>query len=164
MKLVESSNSVLNERIPEFNFDNPSIDPKELEQSMLEFMYQNNGIGLAANQLGLKIRMFVMGHKDNPQLGMAFFNPEILAHTEETADLEEGCLSFSNIFAKIKRPKKIKARYQTSSGEWQEREFEGYDCRCFLHEFDHLEGITMKDRLSQLKWALAVKKANKRKN
>jgi len=164
MKLIESSNNVLHERITEFDFNNPIADPVELEKSMLEFMYQNNGIGLAANQVGIKARMFVMGHKDNPNLGMGFFNPEIIAHTDDMAEMEEGCLSFSNVFVKIKRPKKIKARYQTSSGEWQEREFEGYDCRCFLHEFDHLEGITMKDRLSQLKWALAVKKANKRKS
>ena len=78
-------------------------------------------------------------------------------------DLEEGCLSFPNIYVKIKRPTAIKARWQDSSGEWQESEFSGYHCKCFLHELDHLEGITYQDRVSTLKWALAVKKIQKRK-
>jgi peptide deformylase len=107
--------------------------------------------------------MFVMGHKDNPESGMAFFNPIIVANTETIEDLEEGCLSFPGIYVKIKRPSAIKARWQNSSGEWEEGEFDGYNCKCFLHEFDHLEGITYQDRVSPLKWALATKKLKKGK-
>jgi peptide deformylase len=163
MKITKFPDSILREKIPEFDFNNTTINPKELEKQMLEFMYAHDGIGLAANQVGIRARMFVMGHKDNPESGMAFFNPIIVANTETIEDLEEGCLSFPGIYVKIKRPSAIKARWQNSSGEWEEGEFDGYNCKCFLHEFDHLEGITYQDRVSPLKWALATKKLKKGK-
>jgi peptide deformylase len=161
MNIVKFPNEILRERMPEFDFENPPFDPKELEKNMLDLMYAQDGIGLAANQVGIKARMFVMGHKDNPEAGMAFFNPIVVANTDVIEDLEEGCLSFPGIFVKIKRPSKIKARWQNSSGEWEEGEFDGYNCKCFLHEYDHLEGIVFQDRVSPLKWALAVKKTKK---
>lgn len=163
MKITKFPDPILREKIPDFDFGNTDIDPKELEKQMLELMYAYDGIGLAANQVGIRARMFVMGHKDNPESGMAFFNPMIVANTETIEDLEEGCLSFPGIYVKIKRPSAIKARWQNSSGEWEEGEFDGYNCKCFLHEFDHLEGITYQDRVSPLKWALAAKKLKKGK-
>jgi peptide deformylase len=163
MKLVTFPNPILRERMPEFDFENPIMDPKDLEKQMLEFMYTHDGIGLAANQVGVKTRMFVIGHKDNPDVGTAFFNPIILESTDKVHDLEEGCLSFPGIYVKIKRPSAIKARWQNSSGEWEEAEFDGYNCKCFLHEFDHLEGITYQDRVSSLKWGQSVKKAKQGK-
>jgi peptide deformylase len=163
MKITKFPDPILREKIPDFDFGNTDIDPKELEKQMLELMYAHDGIGLAANQVGVRARMFVMGHKDNPESGMAFFNPMIVANTETIEDLEEGCLSFPGIYVKIKRPSAIKARWQNSSGEWEEGEFDGYNCKCFLHEFDHLEGITYQDRVSSLKWALATKKLKKGK-
>lgn len=144
---------------PIFDFNNSDIDTLELEKNMLQFMYDNNGIGLAATQIGLPYRVFVMGHKDSPELGKAFFNPIIISCTESMIEMEEGCLSFPNIFVKVKRPTAIKAKWQNSKGEWEEGEFRGYDCKCFLHELDHLEGIVFKDRVSILKW----NRANKRK-
>lgn len=159
MKIIKFPDPILREKLPDFDFDNPIINPKELETKLLDIMYAHDGIGLAANQVGIKTRVFVMGHKDNPENGMAFFNPMIIANTEAIEDKEEGCLSFPGIYVKIKRPSAIKARWQNSSGEWEEGEFDGYNCKCFLHEFDHLEGITYQDRVSSLKWALAVKKS-----
>ena len=163
LEIIKFPNPILRDRMPEFDFLNPITDPKSLEREMLETMYSQDGIGLAANQVNIKARVFVMGHKDNPEAGMAFFNPVIIANTDVIEDIEEGCLSFPGIYVKIKRPRAIKARWQTSSGEWMEGEFDGYNCKCFLHEYDHLEGITYQDRVSQLKWALALKKLNKRK-
>jgi peptide deformylase len=152
--------------MPEFDFANPVMDPKELEQQMIKTMLSSYGMGLAANQVGIATRVFTMGHPDMPEAATAFFNPEIVANTKDIKDLEEGCLSFPGIYVTIKRPTAIKARWQNSSGEWCEGEFEGYECKCFLHEFDHLEGIVFSDRVSQLKWAMAIKKlkSNKRKN
>lgn len=160
LQIIKFPNSILRERMPEFDFSNPVYDPVELEKQMLTIMYENNGIGLAANQVGIRARMFVMGHKDSPELSQGFYNPEIIANTNEILDLEEGCLSFPGTYVKVKRPKAIKARWQNPQGEWQEGEFQGYECKCFLHEFDHLEGITYQDRVSILKWALAIKKNN----
>jgi peptide deformylase len=163
MNIIKFPHPLLRERLQEFDFSNPVIDPKKLEHDMLNLMYANNGIGLAANQIGINARVFVMGHKDTPANGMAFFNPIVVANTDTINDLEEGCLSFPGIFVKIKRPSAIKARWQNSSGEWSEQEFKGYDCKCFLHEYDHLEGITFQDRVSTLKWAISVKKSKKGK-
>ena len=158
MKIIKFPDPILTQRMPEFDFSNPIIDPTQLEKDMLETMYAYDGIGLSANQVGIRTRMFVMGHKANPEAGQAFFNPIIVANTEIIQDLEEGCLSFPGIYVNIKRPTKIIVKWQNSKGEVEEGEFDGYNCKCFLHEFDHLEGITYKDRVSTLKWALSVKK------
>ena len=163
MNIVKFPNPILRQRMPEFDFDNPVMDPVELEQNMIEAMLALDGIGLAANQVGIQTRVFVMGHRDNPAAAQAFFNPVVTANTEDIADMEEGCLSFPGIYVKVKRPTKIKARWQNSRGEFEEGEFDGYNCKCFLHEYDHLEGIVFQDRVSTLKWAMAVKKTNKRK-
>lgn len=161
LELITFPHPILTKKISSFDFNNPPYDPKELETSMLEFMYKCQGIGLAANQVGIDARVFVMGHADNPSFGKAFFNPLVVQNTEEIVDMEEGCLSFPNMYVKVKRPKAIKAIWQNVLGEWEESEFSGYDCKCFLHELDHLEGITFKDRVSKLKWNLAMKR-NKR--
>jgi peptide deformylase len=163
LTIVKHPNPILEERMPEFDFDNPLTDPVQLEKDMIEIMLERGGIGLAANQVGIKTRMFVMGHPKYRDHAQAFFNPVIAGITEDTLEEEEGCLSFPNIYVKIKRPRGVLVRFQNSKGETQEAEFFGTECRCFLHEFDHLEGITYKDRLSTLKWALAVKKSTKRK-
>lgn len=161
MKLVFYPDPILREQMPIFNFENPEYDPLQLEQDLLNFLYKTDGIGLSANQVGIRANVFVMGHREAPENGMAFFNPEILGVSGETGNMEEGCLSFPGIFVKIKRPLTIKARWQNSSGEFIEGTFKDYDCKCFLHEMDHLYGVTMKDRVSSLKWELSVKKAKR---
>ena len=163
LKIVKFPDSILREKIPDFDFSNPSHDPIQLEKDMIQLMLSYDGIGLAANQVGIKARMFVMGHSGNPELAQAFFNPMVVKTVDVVEDLEEGCLSFPGIYVNIKRPKKILARWQDSKGDWQESEFDGYNCKCFLHELDHLEGIVFQDRVSTLTWALAVKKAKRRK-
>ena len=165
LEIVKFPHPILRQRMPEFDFTNPIMDPKELEKQMIETMLSNYGMGLAANQVGIATRVFTMGHPSLPENSQAFFNPEVVANIDEVADLEEGCLSFPGIYVNIKRPKAIKARWQNSSGEIVEAEFRGYECKCFLHELDHLEGIVFSDRVSQLKWAMAMKKlkSNKRK-
>jgi peptide deformylase len=162
LQIIKSPNNILRERIPEFDFSNPTVDPVQLEKDMVETMLAHDGIGLAANQVGVDARVFVIGHRDYPESAQAFFNPIVVATVDTVEELEEGCLSFPGIYVKIKRPAKILARWQNSAGEWQESEFDGYNCKCFLHELDHLEGITFQDRVSPLKWALAVKKTKKR--
>lgn len=162
MNIVKFPDPILRERMPEFDFANPSHDPVQLEKDMLDEMIKYDGIGLAANQVGIRARVFVMGSRANPEKGMAFFNPEVVASTEEMRDLEEGCLSFPGIFVKIKRPTKIKARWQNTRGEVMEGTFEGYECKCFLHELDHLEGIVFQDRVSPIKWALGIKKSKRK--
>jgi peptide deformylase len=159
LQITHYPNPILKERMPEFDFENPIMDPKELEKQLIETMFENKGIGLAANQVGIATRVFVMGHSTSPDTAQAFFNPVIDKHTEDFYDLEEGCLSFPGIYVKIKRPKKIQVTYQNSSGETQTEILEDLNAKCFLHEYDHLEGISFNDRVSTLKWAMAVKKS-----
>ncbi len=163
LNIVKFPDPILRDKIPDFDFTSPVMDPVELEKLMVATMISNGGIGLAANQVGITARVFVMGHAANPELAQAFFNPMVVANTDDVEDLEEGCLSFPGIYVNIKRPTAIKARWQNSKGEWQESEFDGYNCKCFLHELDHLEGIVFQDRVSQLKWAMAVKKSQPKK-
>ena len=89
MNIVKYPDPILTERIEEFDFVNPSVDPVQLEVDMLEFMYANDGIGLSANQIGERVRVFVMGNKNYPEQGPAFFNPEVIANTDDVIDLEE---------------------------------------------------------------------------
>lgn len=163
LQILKFPNVILRQSIKKYEFNIGEYDPIQLENDLIETMLLNDGIGLAAPQVGLAIRVFVMGHRDNPEAAQAFFNPEVISSVSEIEDLEEGCLSFPGIYVKIKRPVKILARWQTSKGEWQESEFDGYNCKCFLHELDHLEGIVFQDRVSALKWAVAVKQKQKRK-
>ena len=163
MNIVKHPNPILDEKMPDFDFDNPTVDPVQLEKDMIEIMMSSGGIGLAANQVGIKARMFVMGHPKFKEHAQAFFNPIIVGVTDDVTEDEEGCLSFPNVYVKIKRPRGVLVRFQNSKGETQEAEFFGLESRCFLHEFDHLEGITYKDRLSTLKWALAIKKSVKQR-
>lgn len=159
MDIIKYPNQILERKLPEFDFDNPVINPIELEKNMLDTMYKNQGLGLSANQVGVAVRVFVMGQHQGDGIGI--FNPVILSAQNLVED-EEGCLSFPGIFVKIKRPSKITARWQNSKGEYIEGEFSGYTCKCFLHEYDHLEGIVFRNRVSSLKWALALKKMQKR--
>ena len=161
MNIVKFPDTILRTVTEHWDFDNPPVDPVVFEKDLIETMLKHDGIGLAAPQVGLPYRVFTMGWSGAPDEAQAFFNPVIVAHVNETEDLEEGCLSFPGIYVNIKRPKKILARWQNSKGEWQEAEFDGYNCKCFLHELDHLEGIVFKDRVSPLKWAMAAKKSKK---
>jgi peptide deformylase len=117
---------------------------RELAVSLIETMKLHHGIGLAANQVGIPFRVFVMGAEG---VGYAFFNPEILETTGEIS-FEEGCLSFSGLFLPIKRPETVKIKYQDMAGEWREQTFSGLSARVVLHEYDHMEGIVYTSKVS----------------
>jgi len=140
-------------------------DAERLESDMINFMLTMNGIGLAANQVNLNKRVFVMGSKNIqgfPQ-PFALFNPKILEYSREQILDKEGCLSYPGLFLMVKRPKWIVAEYQDSKGNVNEIKVDGYLSKCFQHEYDHLDGICFVDRVSQLKLNLAMKKLGKNK-
>jgi peptide deformylase len=159
MNLVTHPNTILETELKDVDLENPGFDPKELKQQMVEFMLANGGIGLSANQVGLNIKVFVMG--DSVENSTMCINPTVLQYTKETVDDVEGCLSFPNVFVKVKRPKEILARFWDENLEEKVVKIEGYSAKCFLHELDHTLGITMKDRVSSLKWNMALKKIKK---
>jgi peptide deformylase len=140
-------------------------DAEKLEQEMIDFMLANHGIGLAANQIGLDKRVFVMGSHniEGFPLPFAVFNPVITETSEEQVLDQEGCLSYPGLFLQVKRPAWIIAQYQDSKGNIREIKAEGYLAKCFQHEYDHLNGICFVDKVSQMKLQLAMKKLKKRK-
>lgn len=138
-------------------------DAKSLETYMIGLMLSNNGIGLAANQIGLNKRVFVMGHLDNKEFPKPFalFNPIIIEKSEEMVLDKEGCLSFPGLYLSIKRPKWVKIEYQDSQGERQTLSADGYLSKCIQHEIDHLDGVCFIDKVSAMKLQLANKKLRK---
>lgn len=146
----------------DFNTDGDAI---QLESDMIDFMITNNGIGLAANQIGITKRVFVMGSKNIPGFPepFALFNPKIIEASQEQVLDKEGCLSYPGLFLMVKRPSWVVAEYQDSQGNIKEIKIDGYLSKCFQHELDHLDGICFVDKVSQLKLNLAMKKIGKKK-
>jgi peptide deformylase len=140
-------------------------DAQELEKNMCDFMLENRGIGLAANQIGLTKRVFVMGSYNVPGFPAPFgvFNPEIVKTSDEKVLDVEGCLSYPDLYLKVSRPEWIIAQYQNSKGDTITAKYEGYLAKCFQHEFDHLNGVCFVDRVGKVKLALAMKKIRKSK-
>ena len=136
---------------------------EQLEKSMIDFMIEANGIGLAANQIGIVKRVFVMGSNNIPGFPAPFavFNPRIVEASTEMVTDQEGCLSYPGLFLTVKRPSWIVAEYQNAKGDTIEARFDGYLSKCFQHELDHLDGICFVDKVSPLKLNLAMKKLRK---
>ena len=153
----------LNQASDVWEFDKEKYDPEKLEWDMCNFMIQHKGIGLAANQIDLKKRVFVMGSKDLPNFPKPFalFNPTVLEASKERVLDTEGCLSFPGLLLKVSRPAWIVGQWQNAKGETKEGKIQGYLAKCFQHEFDHLNGVTFLDRVGKLKLQLAMKKLNK---
>lgn len=147
-----------------WNFETDG-DAKQLENNMIDFMLANRGIGLAANQIGIAKRVFVMGSNNIEGFPVPFavFNPVIKEASSELVLDEEGCLSYPGLFLKLKRPSWIVAEYQDSEGNLKEIRADGYLAKCFQHEYDHLNGVCFVDRVSQMKLNLAMKKIRKMK-
>jgi len=161
LEIVKYPADILDRPMPRFDFENPIMDPKELKQKMLEAQFAGNGIGLSACQVGIETAAFTMGSEVYKDKAAIFINPIVLETSSESILDWEGCLSFPGIFVKINRPSWIVAEFFDENGEKQVGRIEGYDARCYLHECDHLNGIVYKDRVSKMKWDMAIKRAEK---
>ena len=128
-----------------------------LVQDMFDTMYDAEGVGLAAQQIGVPLRLFVM---DCQGIKLVAANPEIISTDGEQTG-EEGCLSVGKVHADLKRPEKAVLRAQDLSGQTFEREASGLAARCFLHETDHCDGILFIRHLSSLKRDMVTRKFRK---
>ena len=165
---------------PVDNFDDQL---KILVADMFETMYDAPGIGLAAIQVGIPLRVVVIdlqpedpdaepeachshgGHahthqplKKEPRV---FINPEVLDPSEDMTVYQEGCLSVPDIYADVERPSRVRLRWQDVDGKVHEEEMDDLMATCIQHEIDHLEGILFIDHLSRLKRGMALKKLEK---
>ena len=128
-------------------------------EDMFETMYKAEGVGLAAPQIGLNLRLFVM---DCEGLKLIAANPEIIATSGEQSS-QEGCLSLGKVPAVVVRPMKARLRAQDVKGEWFEREAEGYAARAFMHETDHCDGRLFIDHLPKMRREMIVTRFKKEK-
>jgi len=138
-----------------FNFDD--VDASMLTNIMFDRMTEMGGAALSAPQVGLDMCMFVMG-VDHARVEV--FNPTIVSYSKEEALMNEGSLTFPGILVIVKRPIAVTVEYYNKNGELQQNEFQGLTARIFQHAFDHLQGTTIKDKVSKLKWELASKRLN----
>lgn len=134
-------------------------DLADLCADMFETMYEAEGVGLAAPQIGLNLRLFVMDCED---IKLIAANPEII-HTEGEQSSQEGCLSVGKVPAVVVRPMKARLRAQDENGDWFERDAVGYAARAFLHETDHCDGKLFIDHLPKLRRDMVVKRFKKEK-
>ena len=150
---------------PVENFDD---ELRTLISDMFETMYHAPGIGLAAVQVGVPIRLLVMDLQEPEEEGgepvrdpKIFINPEILWSSETTVPYTEGCLSVPDQYAEVLRPDRIRTRWQDENGKTHEAELDGLLAVCLQHEMDHLEGVLFIDHLSKLKRDMVLKKLAK---
>jgi len=156
-KITEYPETVLGEvGQPVTQFDE---ELEDLCADMFETMYEAEGVGLAAPQIGLNLRLFVMDCEGTKLIAA---NPEII-HTEGDQSGQEGCLSVGKVPAVVVRPMKARLKAQNEKGEWFERDAEGYAARAFMHETDHCNGKLFIDHLPKMRRDMVVKRFKKDK-
>lgn len=135
---------------------------KSLVANMAQTMYKENGVGLAAIQVNVPKRLFIIDQssEDEPKNLLVFINPEILSRSGEVIG-EEGCLSVPGVYEKVLRSEKIVCRYQDLDAKTHENQYSGLMSVCIQHELDHLDGKVFVDYLSDLKQNFIKKKMKK---
>ncbi len=140
---------------------------ESLFEDLRDTMQHNKGLGLSAPQIGINSCVFVLGNPGDTASIKEFFNPMVVDILGEDVYIEEGCLSFPGMFVKVKRPRAIRIRATDRTGDTTTYQFEGLTAHIFLHELDHLNGITFLKRASPFHIDRArsqMKKLNRRKN
>ena len=134
---------------------------RQLIADMFDTMYAEEGVGLAAPQVGVSDRIIVVDPHDDETKPFALINPEILEASKDTEKNEEGCLSIPGVRDMVERSMKVRVRGMTEQGEVKEFEAEGLVSRILQHEVDHLDGILFFDRVGPLKRKMLLAKWQK---
>ena len=149
--IVAYGHPVLKKRADEIPVGTPGM--KELADDMFETMYQAQGIGLAAPQIGKSIRMFIadgtpLEEEEMQDFKQVFINPEMIEEFDDPWLYEEGCLSIPGVRDDVSRRARLRIRFYDENWQRHEREYDGMKARIIQHEFDHLEGVLFTDRIS----------------
>ena len=155
MELIKAPNSFLEKKVQPFDF--ATLDADKISKEMVELMLKYKGVGLASNQVGIDAQIFVMG-EENP---ITVINPMVTEVSTDKVEMEEGCLSFPGLYMKVKRPAVVSVQYLDTKQKECIIKLEGFHARVFLHEYDHLQGITFDQRVSKLRLEMAKKKQEK---
>lgn len=160
-ELVEPKHPALHKPADIDPFTAPEdADWSKREVDMFELMHKRHGIGLASPQIGNSYNMFVMNLQGSGDVGV--YNPKILDVSDETVNMEEGCLTFPLLYFMVNRPAKVKVNYTLYDGVTEVEDWiEGIDARCFQHELEHLQGKLFLEHASELKLQRAIKKREK---
>ena len=142
-KLIPSNDKLLHEKIIKCSYN---LDRGKLSYTLTENMFHHNGVGLSANQIGIKERAFVMISDMESQDTLTCFNPKIVKESKEMVTMEEGCLSYPELFLDIARPETIVVKYEDEGKELHKTKLTGFIARIFQHEYDHMEGIDFTQR------------------
>ena len=142
-ELVEPKHQLFHHRIQSCSYN---LNRQELSKILIDNMIHHNGIGLSANQIGIWERAFVMVRDLEHNEVMVCFNPRIVKSYAEEVEMEEGCLSYPELFLKIKRPDKIVVKYEDEDKKTHKIKLQGLASRVFQHEYDHMEGIDFTQR------------------
>ena len=141
--LIPSEDPLLHKKIKKCSYN---LDRSKLSYTLNENMFHHNGVGLSANQIGIEERVFVMMIDIDAQETITCFNPRIIKESKDEVVIEEGCLSYPELYLDISRPRSIIVKYEDEGKSIFKRRLEGYIARIFLHEYDHMEGIDFTQR------------------
>ena len=142
-ELVEPEHQLFHHRIQSCSYN---LDRHHLSKVLIDNMIHHNGIGISANQIGIWERAFAMVRDLENNEVMVCFNPRIVKSYSEEVEMEEGCLSYPELFLKIKRPDKIVVKYEDEDKKTHKLKLQGLASRVFQHEYDHMEGIDFTQR------------------
>ena len=141
--LIPSEDPLLHKKIKKCSYN---LDRSQLSYTLNENMFHHNGVGLSANQIGIEERVFVMMIDIDSQETITCFNPRIIKESKDEVVMEEGCLSYPELYLEISRPSNIIVKYEDEGKNIIKRKLEGYIARIFQHEYDHIEGIDFTQR------------------
>jgi len=156
MKLVPESSPILLQKCEEFDFNNPPFDPEQFALNLYNAMINHDGLGISACQVGYPYRVFAM--RTNSENPLVLFNPRIVDISDNIISMKEGCLSFPLLYLNVKRPDRIRIRFQDYTGEIKTETFIGMTARVALHEYDHLEGKVFTSVASSFETQRAMRK------
>ena len=141
--LIPSDDPLLHKKIKKCSYN---LDRSKLSYTLNENMFHYNGVGLSANQIGIEERVFVMISDMETQETITCFNPKIIKESKELVIMEEGCLSYPELFLDISRPSNIIVKYEDEGKNIIKIKLNGFIARVFQHEYDHMEGIDFTQR------------------
>ena len=142
--LIPSDDPLLHKKIKKCSYD---VDRSKLSYTLNENMFHHKGVGLSANQIGIEERVFVMMIDIEAQETITCFNPRIIKESKGEVVMEEGCLSYPELFLEISRPGIIVVKYEEEGKQIHKKQLTGYYARIFQHEYDHMEGIDFTERV-----------------
>ena len=142
-ELVDPEHQLFHHQIQSCSYN---LDRHHLSRVLIDNMIHHNGIGISANQIGIWERAFAMVKDIENNEVMVCFNPRIIKSYSKEVEMEEGCLSYPELFLKVKRPDKIVVKYEDENKKTHKIKLQGLASRVFQHEYDHMEGIDFTQR------------------